>query len=103
MMSKPSICTAVGGLPEVTRARTDVHVQGLGFGVVLRCEAPQLAADAALAIAAERKLGVAFEEGVHPDRAGADAARRLEAGAEVAAPDRGRQSVQRRVRELDGF
>src|SRR5436190_23891126 len=73
--------TSLGNVPVGTR--TQVHVQGLGLGVVLGRIAPEFAADAAFAIAAERKLGMAFEKGVDPNRAGADAARRFEAGAEV--------------------
>src|SRR5207245_905511 len=79
------------------RALAQVHVQRLGFGVVLAGVASELAADAALAVAAERQFGVAFEEGIDPDGARLYAACRREAGAVVLAPHRRRQAVQRAV------
>src|SRR5947208_2721443 len=83
--------------------RAGVKVQSLFFRVVGDGVAPELATETGMLGAAEGQFGRAVHESVYPNRPGADATGNVEAGIEIAAPDRGREAVGGVVGDRDGF
>ena len=78
-----------------------MDVERLLLGVVLDRVAPELAANARLAVATERKLRSSVHEGVDPNRARADPAADANRCVDVPAPDTGGEAVIGGVRKLD--
>src|SRR5690606_34163180 len=66
------------------------HVQTLELAVFIEAVAAELAAHAALFVAADRHFRRSINDRVDPAAAGADAARGLDGGFEIARPDAGR-------------
>src|SRR5690606_16832339 len=83
------------------RASAQVHPDRLHLGVQLECVAAQLAPEAGLLVAAERRRSIERMIGVDPDRARLQGAREAVCTLHVRGPDTRGKPVHRAVRDRD--